>query len=111
MLNYRVLDHWAAPPNLGDRCNTLKGFFFFARMDGPNRNGHSEALRNIECAPAQSPLWNIHLHALFFELTFLPAPTFGLPPVLPLSPVRMPGRYSSSKGSSPFALPLDPNAL
>lgn len=32
------------------------------------------------------------LQNLFFELTFLPAPTFGLPPAFLLSPVKIPGR-------------------
>jgi len=31
-------------------------------------------------------------YVLFFALTFLPAPTLTLPPALPRSPVRMPGR-------------------
>ena len=50
-----------------------------------------EQIRIRECGADTIDTQN-QSHRLFFELIFLPAPIVGLPPVLDLSPVKIPGK-------------------
>jgi hypothetical protein len=59
---------------------------------------------------AKFPQQKFHLF-LFLEFTFFPAPTFGLPPALPLSPLKIPGKKSSSIRSLSFFLLFSVRAL